>query len=70
MSSYLMWQEKTSEDHSGMETTGEMVRWLGNLGAFERHEESHPVEVADFVKARGIADEPAFSWRVPYTLRK
>ena len=32
--------------------------------------ESHPVEVADFAKARGIADEPAFSWWVPYTLRK
>ena len=32
--------------------------------------ESHPVEVADFAKARGIADEPAFSWWVPYMLRK
>ena len=27
--------------------------------------ESHPLEVADFAKARGIADEPAFSWWVP-----
>ena len=32
--------------------------------------ESHPLEVADFAKARGIADEPAFSWWVPYTLQK
>ena len=32
--------------------------------------ESHPLEVADFAKARGIADEPAFSWWVPYMLRK
>lgn len=32
--------------------------------------ESHPVEVAEFAKARGIADEPAFMWWVPYTLRK
>jgi hypothetical protein len=32
--------------------------------------ESHPVEVAEFAKARGIADEPAFAWWVPYTLRK
>ena len=32
--------------------------------------ESHPLEVADFAKAHGIADEPAFSWWVPYTLRK
>jgi hypothetical protein len=32
--------------------------------------ESHPIEVAEFAKARGIADEPAFVWWVPYTLRK
>ena len=32
--------------------------------------ESHPVEVAEFAKAWGIADEAAFVWWVPYTLRK
>jgi hypothetical protein len=32
--------------------------------------ESNPVEVAEFVTARDIADEPAFSWWVPYTLKK
>jgi hypothetical protein len=32
--------------------------------------ESHPVEVAEFAKAREMADEPSFSWWVPYTLRK
>jgi hypothetical protein len=32
--------------------------------------ESHPVEVAEFAKARGIDGEPAFVWWVPYTLRK
>jgi hypothetical protein len=32
--------------------------------------ESHPVEVAEFATARGIADEPAFCWWIPYTLRK
>ena len=32
--------------------------------------ESHPVEVAEFDRARGIADEPAFEWWVPYNLRK
>jgi hypothetical protein len=32
--------------------------------------ESHPCETADFAKTRGIADEPAFEWWVPYTLRK
>ena len=32
--------------------------------------ESNPVEVAEFIKARGIADKPAFSWWVLYTLKK
>ena len=32
--------------------------------------ESNPVDVADFAKAQGIADEPAFTWWVPHTLRK
>ena len=32
--------------------------------------ESHPVELAEFAKARGIDREPAFAWWVPYTLRK
>ena len=32
--------------------------------------ESHPVETAEFAKAKGIQWEPAFCWWVPYTLRK
>ena len=32
--------------------------------------ESHPIETAEFAKARSIADKPAFAWWVPYTLRK
>lgn len=32
--------------------------------------ESHPVETAEFAKARGIDDEAAFAYWVPYTLRK
>jgi hypothetical protein len=31
---------------------------------------SHPIEVAEFARARGIDEEPAFAWWVPYTLRK
>ena len=30
--------------------------------------ESHPVEMAEFAKAKGIQGEPAFCWWVPYTL--
>ena len=32
--------------------------------------ESNPVDVAEFSIARGIDDEPAFSWWVPYTMKK
>eukprot|EP00957_Ditylum_brightwellii_P055508 4206333-Ditylum_brightwellii.AAC.1 len=32
--------------------------------------ELHPIEVAEYARAQGIANEPAFVWWVPYTLRK
>ena len=32
--------------------------------------ESNPIEVAEFAKARGIDEEPAFNWWIPYTLRR
>ena len=32
--------------------------------------ESNPVQVAEYVTACKIADEPAFAWWVPYVLRK
>ena len=32
--------------------------------------ESNPVQVGEYVIARGIADEPAFAWWVPYVMRK
>ena len=32
--------------------------------------ESNPVEVSKFVVARGFSDELAFSWWVPFTLKK
>ena len=32
--------------------------------------EAHPVETAEYARARGISNEPAFAWWVPYTLQK
>jgi hypothetical protein len=32
--------------------------------------ESNPVQVAEYVTAKGLDSEPAFSWWVPYTLKK
>lgn len=50
-----------------------LVRWKDGSEAWidlKDMKESHPVETAEFAKARGISDEPAFAWWVPYTLRK
>jgi hypothetical protein len=32
--------------------------------------DSYPIQRAEFAKARDIADEPAFAWWVPHTLRR
>ena len=50
-----------------------LVRWRDNSECWiplKEMKESHPVEVAEFARARGIEDQPAFKWWVPYTLRK
>ena len=50
-----------------------LVAWADDLEMWipiKDLKESHPVEVAEFTKARGIADEAVFMWWVPYTLRK
>ena len=50
-----------------------LVRWKDQSESWvplKDMKESHPVEVAEFAKARGIHEEPAFAWWVPYTLRK
>jgi hypothetical protein len=50
-----------------------LVKWKDGSESWVRLadlKESHPVEVAEFAKARGIDHEPAFAWWVPYTLRK
>ena len=50
-----------------------LVKWADGSESWiplKDMKESHPVEVAEFAKARCIDDEPAFAWWVPYTLRK
>jgi hypothetical protein len=50
-----------------------LIQWADESEAWvplKDLKESHPCETAEFAKARGIADEPAFAWWVPYTLRK
>jgi hypothetical protein len=52
-----------------------LVQW--NNGTYHCHwidlkilKESNPVQVAEYVTARNIANKPAFAWWVPYVLRK
>ena len=50
-----------------------LVLWKGGTEQWiplKDIKESNPVEVAEFAKSRGIADEPAFNWWVPFTLKK
>ena len=50
-----------------------LIQWADESEAWvplKDLKESHPCEAAEFAKARGIADEPAFAWWVPYTLQK
>jgi hypothetical protein len=50
-----------------------LVKWTNESESWiplKDLKESHPIETAEFAKARSIADEPAFAWWVPYTLRK
>jgi hypothetical protein len=50
-----------------------LVRWKDQSESWihlKDMKESHPVEVAEFAKVRGIADDLAFIWWVPCTLRK
>ena len=49
------------------------VTWRDGSTSWERLadlKESYPIEVAEYAVAHGIDREPAFSWWVPYTIRK
>ena len=50
-----------------------LVKWRDQRESWVRLcelKESHPIETAEFAMARGIQDQPAFAWWVPFTLRK
>ena len=49
-----------------------LVRWADASESWiplKDMKESHPVETAEFARARSIADEPAFAWWVPYATK-
>jgi hypothetical protein len=50
-----------------------LVNWKDGTESWVKLAElkdSSPFELAEFAKARGIADEPVFAWWVPHTLRR
>jgi len=50
-----------------------LIRWKDGSESWQKlkdMKESHPIDTTEYAKARGITDEPAFAWWVPYTLRK
>ena len=50
-----------------------LVRWKDKSDSWVKlsdMKESHPVEMAEFAKAKGIQREPVFCWWEPYTLHK
>ena len=50
-----------------------LVAWKDGTESWVRLatlEDSYPVELAEFAKARGIDKEPAFAWWVPITIRR
>lgn len=75
----------SKEDAHFVDTKGKKQRRLTTKGHFFRIawrdgtdswvplkelKETNPVDVAEFVTSKGIQDEPAFAWWVPYTLKK
>ena len=50
-----------------------LVEWMDGTHSWERLvdlKNTLPVDVAEYAKAHGLIDEPAFAWWVPYTLKK
>ena len=63
-------QRRQRKTTSGWEL---LVKWKDESESWIKlkdMKESHRIEVAEYARARGIDDEPAFAWWVPYTLRK
>ena len=68
-------QTKNGRHHLRKTTKGWelLIKWKDKSESWIKladMKESHPVEVAEYARARGIDKEPAFEWWVPHTLKK
>ena len=72
----MYWKDKkTGKRHMRKTTIGWKLKVLWKDGTeqwipLKDLKESNPIEVAEYSKAAGISDEPAFCWWVPYAIKK
>jgi hypothetical protein len=65
-----VWPEEFEKDYPRLESSWILEgsdRVLSELAGLK---DSYPIELAEFAKELGIADEPACAWWVPLTLRR
>jgi hypothetical protein len=70
---YLLTKTGTKQMHQMTQGWKFLVQWANGTRQWidlKILKESNPVQVAEYVTSRNIADEPAFAWWVPYVLRK
>ena len=70
---YIMTKSRQKRLQKTMKGWKLLIKWKDKSKVWinlEDMKEAHPVEMAEYARARGISNEPAFAWWVPYTLRK
>ena len=70
---YITTKSRQKRLHKTMNGWEVLIKWKDKSKAWIKvvdMKEAHPVETAEFAKARGISNKPAFAWWVPYTCQK
>ena len=66
----MSWAKKTEKDNIRLENLIKLKDESESWTHLKNLKEFHLIELTKYTKVRGIADEPAFIWWVPYTLRE
>ncbi|KAI2491298.1 Reverse transcriptase (RNA-dependent DNA polymerase) [Fragilaria crotonensis] len=53
-----------------MGSIGQVEGRIDYMGCFKRHEGGYPVQTAEYAVQARLAEEPAFAWWVPHTIKK
>ena len=62
-------QRRLKKTITGWKLLVEQMDGSESWNPFTDLKESYPVDLAEYYRARGISDEAAFTWWVPYTLK-